>query len=139
MFTQWLNDLSNEFFTKKRAYNGHIKNEDGFGYQRWYDIDSKLLCQKLIQAKSVHGRGCKHFKELSNLYNYACRRTKLAFELAMSDNFASFRGENAKEFWKLLTEGFQFNRVGILIWTPGVHTSLNCSKQITVKTKQGMT
>ena len=112
LFTQWLNELSNKFFKKERAYNGHIKNEDGFGYQRWYDIDCKLLYQKLIKAKSIYGRGSKQFKELRNLYNYTCRRKKMTFELAMSDKLAALRGKNTKEFWKLLKEGFQFNRVG---------------------------
>ena len=43
-------------FHKKKNHNGHIKNDNGFGYQQWSDIDCKLLYQKLIKPKSVYGR-----------------------------------------------------------------------------------
>ena len=63
----------------------------------------------------------------------------MAFELDMYDKFAALIGKNAEEFWKMLIEAFQFNRVGYIDMDPWFMHFFKLSEADNSESKTGMT
>jgi hypothetical protein len=111
-FTDWLNQLSNDIFVKKKANSKYqVLNEEGFNHKRWYDAECKFLQKRMFAARKF-GKKSVTFCKWRNKYINSCKRKKLAFEMMMSEKLASLRCSNSKAFWNLLKEGFGANKIG---------------------------